>query len=132
MLQYTNFGRTKKIFAMDPSTFCASQDSRTGVYSYQAAAVWLGRRKATNRAAAFKGFATAYSQSILTYNEFIQVCDRFYGGEIWDGEEVWGATKLSEQIAIAAYLDPILQAGPNLLPQFDGWFEIVKPPKNAA
>jgi len=129
MLQYTNFGRTKKIFAMDPSTFTASQSGMTGVYNYQAVAIWLGRRKATNRAAAFRGYATARSQSLLTYKEFIQVCDWFHGGEIWDGEEVWGATKLNEQIAIAAYLDPILQAGPNLLPQFDGWFEIVKPSK---
>lgn len=126
MLQYAAFGYTKDVYALDPSTFKVTNVPTQKIYVYRVEAVWLGRRKSTKRRAAFKGYAYARSGNLWTYQEFLNHCTDISGGDIWDGEEVWGATKLKEQIAIAEYLDPVLQNGPQLSAQWDGWYEIVK------
>jgi hypothetical protein len=127
MLRYATFGYSKDLYALDPSTFRVIVNKRTGSYVYTVEAVWFTRRKATNRRAVKKGQAYSTSPYILTYAEFLEK-ERISidGSVIWDGEEIWGLTKLKDQVAAAAYLDPILQQGPDLLQPWDGWFEIVE------
>ena len=124
MLQHANFGYTKKVFALDPSTF-ASRMLRNGMAQYSVTAVWFGRRKATRRRAAFMTTLTMNTNEVWAYQDFVDHIKSFPYGDCWDGEEVWGTTKFYEQKAIVEYLDPILKNEPNLPPTFDGWYEVV-------
>lgn len=127
MLRYTTFGYSKNVYALDPSTFHVRVATNTGPYRYTVEAVWFTRRKATSRRAVKRGKATSTSPYLLTYAEFLEKKNISIDGNIiWDGEEIWGETKLKEQVAAAAYLDPILQQGPSLLAPWDGWYENIE------
>lgn len=121
-IQQTSFGFTKKVFAFDTETF-ESQVCKNGSYLNSCTIIKFARRQATSRRAAWRGTATVLSKSELTYEQFRDSVSRLYASYAWDGEEVWGYTKLKEQVELADYLNPLLESCPELPERFDAWWE---------
>jgi len=122
-IQATSFGFTKKVYAFDVASF-SYRPGRPGEYVHTCTIVKFGRRTATKRRAAFRGTAMVVANEILTYEEFLTRITSLHAENSWDGEEVWGYTKLKAQIELADYLGPLLDSCPNLPSGFDAWYEV--------
>jgi hypothetical protein len=126
MIQKTNFLFSKKVFAFDTQSYNVTP-LKNGGYQMSCFIIKFGIRKATKRKAVFRNTVFLSKPDALTYEEFLREPKLgLYAQNSWDGEEIWGVTKLAEMNELADYLNPLLLQRdqlPVLPEQFDGWWE---------
>jgi hypothetical protein len=126
-LTLDSFAYTKKLVAINPSTFVCHPSRNGGYWSSSVEAIRFGKRTATKRRAVFYGSITLFGKTgQLSFQDFLDYTGKHneHLPYIWDGQEFWGEENFWKTQEMVNLLDPILKTEPQLPLGWDGWFNL--------